>query len=120
MHRGGEGLINSHQQSAFPQGREDLENTHELSNYSNASNGKQQWPLRLSEVLPGAGQGREVVLEVDSHPAPWLRAAPKLPTSCFSSLPLPATLLFQLWRFCTFYTVSLPIFPILSCFQFRI
>lgn len=58
MCRDGEGLISSHQQSAFPQSREDLGNTNELSNYSNVSDGKQQWPLSLSKVVPGAGQGK--------------------------------------------------------------
>lgn len=41
VHRGGEGLINSHQESAFPQRKEDVENTRELSNYTNMSDGEQ-------------------------------------------------------------------------------
>lgn len=72
MHRGGEGFINSHQESAFPQCKEAVENVRNLSNYSNTSDGKQQRPRSLSEVLPRAGPGREVVLEADSYPAPWL------------------------------------------------
>lgn len=71
MHRGGEGLINSHQESAFPQCKEDIENLRELSNYSNTSDGEQQWPPSLSEALPRAGPGREVVPDIDSYPVPW-------------------------------------------------
>lgn len=68
MHRGGEGLINSHQESAFPQCIEYLEDTNELSNYNNASDGNSVG----HEVFPGAGQGREVISEVGRCPVSWL------------------------------------------------
>lgn len=50
MPRGGEGLINSHQESAFLQCMEYLEKTNELSNYNNASDGKQHWPFNLRSL----------------------------------------------------------------------
>lgn len=119
MPRGGQGLINSHQESAFPQCTEYPEKTNELCHFNNASDGKQPWPFSLWSFR--AGQGRDVIVETGRHPAPQLWVAPMIPKSGFSPFPLLDTLFFPDSDFAhSILSSCISVYPILSWFWFHI